>query len=635
MKTSTSLTLVLILLACPIKSVGQTTFINVQETVGLNFIHQSDGVCPNPPIGSGSAWADYDDDGDIDLYLTSMGGESRLFQNQGDTNDDGQPDFIDVAPSLGVALENWTAGVVFIDYDNDGDQDLYVTRWGGNYLFQNRLAETGSATFLDVTSFAEVGDADRANTAAWADFDQDGWLDLYLAKHFDCMPNIRESRDALLRNRGDGTFENVSQYLCADGTLECDQLNFGHAFTAAWFDYDNDSDPDLYIANDVVAAGYPNILWRNDGPDGLGGWIFTDVSEESGTDYSISGMGLGIGDFDNDGWIDIASGHAEGGFLMRNRGDMTFEDVSVSSGTRSLWTPELDTAIPWSTPFADFDNDQWLDLVHVRGMVGTSPTPQPDALFHNNHNGTFTDISEGSGMNDPSRGRSASMCDFNEDGFIDLFVGNYSDTIALYSNQGLIQGNQNHWLEITAEGSGSINRDAIGARFFLTTSDGITQIREITSGPTHGGGDHKSIHFGMGENVTGTLSVRWPGGETQSLGEVSADQYLHISSITGVSDQDPIVSRFELLQNYPNPFNPITQIGFRIAENGFVSISIYDLLGREVAIIVKEILSPGTYSRQWDATGFPSGVYYYRVHFQASSGQSKAYSETKKLVLLK
>ena len=159
MKNSSSSTLLLILLTFPIKSAGQIAFVNVQETVGLNFIHQFNGVCPNPPIGSGSAWADYDRDDDIDLYVTSMGGESRLFQNQGDTNDDGLPDFIDVAPSLGVAFENWTAGVVFVDYDNDGDQDLYVTRWGGNSLFQNRLIETGSATFLDVTSFAEVGDA--------------------------------------------------------------------------------------------------------------------------------------------------------------------------------------------------------------------------------------------------------------------------------------------------------------------------------------------------------------------------------------------------------------------------------------------------------------------------------------------
>ena len=229
--------------------------------------------------GSGSAWADYDNDGDIDLYVTNLGGPSRLFRNDGDTSGDGLPDFTDVAPALGVEEGNQLShGVVFIDYDNDGDQDLYITHLGGNTLYQNRLVESGFATFEDVTLFAGVGDSDRANTAAWADYDQDGWLDLYLAKHFDCMPNVRESRDALYKNNGDGTFTNVSQYLCADGSLTCDQLNLSHASTAGWFDYDNDGDPDLYIASDVVAAGWPNILWRNDGSDGTGGWTFTDVS---------------------------------------------------------------------------------------------------------------------------------------------------------------------------------------------------------------------------------------------------------------------------------------------------------------------------------------------------------------------
>jgi len=636
MKVRFALNVVLSFVAASTTAPGQTTFIDVQEAVGINFTHEADGVCPNPPIGSGSAWADYDNDGDIDLYVTSMGGESRLYQNQGDTNGDGLPDFIDVASSLGVVLENWTAGVVFVDYDNDGDQDLYVTRWGGNYLFQNQLTETGSATFEDVTAFAGVGDSDRANTAAWADYNQDGWLDLYLAKHFDCLPNNRESRDILFKNNGDGTFTNVSYFLCADGSLTCDQLNLGHAITAAWFDYDNDGDPDLYVANDVVAAGYPNILWRNDGSDGTGGWLFTDVSEESGTDYSINCLGLGIGDYDNDGWLDIATGSSEEGYLLRNLGDGTFEDVSVASGIRREWVPGI-SAITWATPFIDYDNDQYLDLCHVRGMIGSTPINQPDVLFHNNRDGTFTDVSDEGGVDDPRRGRSASMCDFDQDGFVDLFVGNYATEVDLYYNQSSDLGNTNHWIAVTAEGIGSVNRDAIGARFSLTTPDGITQIREITSGPTYGGGDYKAAYFGMGENLAGTLTVRWPDGETHNLGAVSADQHLHIANlIQSVSDDNPVVSRFELLQNYPNPFNPKSEIGIRIAETGQVTLKVYDLLGREVAILLEAQKAPGSYSVTWDAAGFPSGVYYYRMHVQpAEGGHAGDYIETKKLVLLR
>ncbi len=627
----------MILLAFPMNVAAQTTFIDVQRIVGITFTHQLADSCFNPPIGSGSAWADYDNDGDVDLYITNLGGPSRLFRNDGDINGDGLPDFTDVAQALGVEERNLQShGVVFIDYDNDGDQDLYITHLGGNTLYQNRLAESGFVTFDDVTVFAGVGDSDRAITAAWADYDQDGWLDLYLAKHFDCMPSVRESRDALYKNNGNGTFTDVSQYLCADHSLTCSQLNLSHAFTAGWFDYDNDGDPDLYIASDVVAAGWHNILWRNDGSDGAGGWTFTDVSAESGTDYSINCKGLGVGDYDSDGYLDLAYSHSEGGYLLHNNGDGTFEDVSIPAGVRRIYTPHGDVATEWGTAFFDYDNDGWLDLFYVGGMINNLTTPQPDALFRNNHDGTFADVSAQAGIDDPRRGRCASICDFNRDGFVDLFVGNWGQPADLFFNQGPVLGNTNHWLTIIPEGGGMVNRDAIGTRLSLTTPDGITQIREITSGPTYGGGDHKVAHFGMGTNTTGTLEVRWPDGETYSLGEVSADQHLHISRTTGASDDDPIVSRFELLQNYPNPFNPKSEIGIRIAETGQVTLKVYDLLGREVAVLLDAHKAPGSYSVTWDATGFPSGVYYYRMNVQpAEGGRAGDYVETKKLVLLR
>ena len=449
------------------------------------------------------------------------------------------------------------------------------------------------------------------------------------------MPNVRESRDALFKNNGDGTFTNVSQYLCADGSLTCVQLNESHAVAAAWLDYDGDGDPDLYVPGDVVAAGYGNILWRNDGPDGSGGWVFTDVSFEAGVDYTINCMGLGVGDYDNDGHLDLAFGHSEGGYLMRNNGDGTFMDVSIPAGVRRTHTPLGDVATTRGTLFFDYDNDGWLDLLYVCGNIGSNATPQPDALFRNNHDGTFTEVSIEAGVNDDRRGRSASICDFDEDGFVDLFVGNFGQPIDLFYNQSASQGNTNHWLTIIPEGTVS-NRDAIGARFSLTTPDGITQIREITSGQAHGGGDHKAAYFGMGTHTSATLAVRWPNGIVQEIGSVTADQRLHVvEMVTGVDESGQPGSQFRLSQNYPNPFNPTTEIGFQISDYGLVRLSVYDILGREVAIIVNENLLPATYSRQWDATGFPSGVYYYRVHFQPSSGKSTPYSETKKLVLLR
>ena len=623
---------------------GQTTFVDVQAAVGINFTHELNGACYGPPIGSGSAWADYDNDGDIDLFITNQEGPSRLFRNDGDTNGDDLPDFADVAPSLGVDdADQMSLGVVFIDYDNDGDQDLYITHWGGNTLYQNQLMEEGIVAFLDVTTIAGVGDADRCITASWADYDQDGWLDLYLAKHFDCMPYIRESRDVLFKNNGDGTFTNVSQYLCADGTLICDQLNDSHAFNAGWFDYDNDNDPDLYIASDVVAAGYPNILWRNDGPDGAGGWTFTDVSAESYTDYSINCKGLGIGDYDNDGFLDLSFGHAVGGYLLHNEQNGTFNDVSDEAGVRRIYTPEGDIASTWGPSFFDYNNDQWPDLSYVCGMISSLPTPQPNALFENNHDGTFTDVSEEAGIDDPRRGRNSSLCDFNQDGFVDLLVCNFGQPILLYHNQSRSQGNTNHLLIVTAEGAGAggTNRDAIGARFYLETPDGITQIREIMTGQTSGGGDHRAAYFGLGANTSGNLSVRWTTGVIEDLGTVTADQRLHIvETVTGISEQNPVVLQYQLMQNYPNPFNPKTTIQFSLPSLGsnaakgrdgvgsHVLLTVYDLLGREAETLVNERKAPGTYEVTWDATGYPSGVYLFRL-------RAGEFVQTKKLVLLR
>jgi len=622
----------LVLLAVTVGT-GQTYFRDVMAPTDINFVHSLDGTCPNPPIGSGAAWADYDNDGDIDVYITNHGGPSGLFRNEGDTDGDLIPNFIDIAPALGVDEATQVShGVVFIDYDNDGDQDLYITHWGGNTLYENQLIESGSAEFLDVTATAGVGNADRAVTAAWADYDADGYLDLYLAKHFDCMPNIRESRDALYKNNGDGTFTNVSQYLCSDGSLTCDQLNLSHAFTAGWFDFDNDNDLDLYIASDVIAAGYPNILWRNDGSDGAGGWRFTDISIESGTDYSINCMGLGIGDYNNDGYYDLAFSHSEGGFLLENDGNgVSFTDVSVASGVRATTTVGGDNAVTWGTVFFDYDNDQWSDVFFVRGPVAANPTPQPDALFHNNQDGTFTDVAIEAGVDDDRRGRAAAICDFDQDGMVDLFIGNYGWPTCLFRNELRENfGNTNHYLTVTAEGT-ITNRDAIGARFYLTTADGITQMRDITSGPTHGGGDYKAAYFGMGQHTTGELSVRWPTGVVEDLGTVNADQRMHViedDGSTGVSDDEPIVAQYQLSQNYPNPFNPTTVISYSIPTASNVSLKVYDELGREVSVLVDGFVAAGSHQVSLDASSMASGVYFYRL-------TAGSFTDAKSLVVLK
>jgi hypothetical protein len=507
---------------------GATTYVDVAGQVGLALSHDVGTTC-TPPIGVGSAWADYDNDGNVDLFVTNRGGANRLYHNDGDTNADGLPDFTDVANTVGVDDPAGVGhGAVFADYDNDGDQDLYVTNWGANLLFQNQLVESGSPTFIDLTTIAGVGDTGRGITAAWGDFDQDGNLDLYVTNHGLCAPNFTGSQDRLYHSNGDGTFTDHTDWLCG-GSAPCPQVT-GLGFAPGWMDYDNDGDLDLFLVNDNISlTHYYNVLWKNDGSDGAGGWLFTDVSATAGANQSgVNVMGLGIGDYDNDGWLDVAFSDIGDNHMLHNQAG-NFVDVSAVAGIERGLLPDGNQSKTWGTVFFDHDNDGLLDLYIVAGQIGTQAYPFPNAFFSNNGDGTFSDISASSGLDDPSRGRNASIVDLDGDGFVDVFVGNYGEAPNLFHNTSVQQGNSNHWLTITVEGTTS-NRDGIGTRLWLDTPDGEIQMREITSGPTHGGGDYKAAFFGLGANTTADLTVRWPDGTMQNFGTiVSIDQELHLT----------------------------------------------------------------------------------------------------------
>jgi len=510
----------------------------------MDLSHAVSGIC-NPPISSGAAWADYDADGDVDFFQMNHGGSNRLYRNEGDITFDGIPDFNDVALENGLAdpfgvglSANW------IDYDNDGDQDLYVTNWNSNTLYQNQLSDSGSPTFVDVTAFAGLEDYGRAITTAWADFDGDGDLDVYLGKHGECNDFFGNSEDRLYENNADGTFTDVTHYLCAVGA--CAAIDTGLAFSPVWFDYDRDGDIDLYVVNDNIGhngSHYTNVLWRNDGSDGAGGWSFTDVSVASGTDSDVNGMGLGIGDYNNDGWFDLAFSNIGPNSLLHNDGDGTFSDVSATAGIERQLLPmdPENQSITWGTALFDYNNDQLLDLYYVAGYINTPPFEHPNAFFVNNGDGTFTDVSEASGLDDDGRGRSLAVADFDLDGYIDLFVGNYGETGLLLRNEAALEGNTNHWIGMTLTGRES-NRDAIGSIIKVTTPDETEQVRLIHTGPSHGGGEHRIAHFGLGTETSVDVSVTWPNGEVQSFGELGIDRYHALEEGFFLAGLDPNVA---------------------------------------------------------------------------------------------
>ena len=483
------------------------SYVEVGALAGLTAVHDSATACGGTHYGSGSAWADVDNDGDPDLFTTNHGGSNHFYRNDGDGNSDDVPEFTDIVVSLGLTdtLKS-SIGAVFIDYDNDGDQDLYVTHAGGNTLYQNQFIGSGTLSFTDVTAFAGVaGSGGRSMMSAWADFDQDGLLDLMVTRH-QCTPE--SSADQLFHNDGGGQFSDVSGYLCPGGTAPCTDLE-GLGFSPGWFDYDNDGDQDLYIANDKIReVDQPNKLWRNDGSDGDGGWTFTNVSSSSNSDLAINSMGLGIGDYDNDGNLDLAISDIGPAELLRNTGNHTFTLESDSSNV-SIYTGST----TWGTVFFDFNNDVWLDLYLMDGPItlpGLAVAAPGNQFLKNEGNSTFSNYQLNSGLNDTGAGRNASTVDFNGDGYVDVLLNNLNTELRLYKNQETGRGNTNHWLAVTVQGTTS-NRDGIGSRLTLV-SGSISQIREITTGPTHGGGDYRAAFFGMGTAVTGTLSIRWPHG---------------------------------------------------------------------------------------------------------------------------
>ncbi|MBT8241138.1 MAG: VCBS repeat-containing protein, partial [Acidimicrobiia bacterium] len=506
-------------------------YVDVTSAVGISFTHSPGDLCV-PPIGAGSAWADADGDGDVDLFITQRDNTlpNKLYQNVGDTvgTPDGLPDFVDIAAAAGVAdTASYGLSAVFIDYDNDGDQDLYVTNHpgegvsgGNNKLFENTGNNGDSIPdFVDVTATAGLADGGRAITSGWADFNNDGFLDVYLAKHRKCGTANVDSQDHLYMSNGDGTFSDVTGLLCPGGVAPCSDV-LGLGFSPGWFDYDNDGDQDLYVANDNIGgSNQNNKLWRNDGSDGVGGWIFTYVGATSGSDTQANAMGLGIGDYDNDGDFDMAFSDVGPANLLNNNGDGTFSDVSLLNNFDTMTD-----SVTWATAFLDADNDADLDMFLAAGQIGT--VGLPNIYLTNNGDGTFTDTSAASGLDDGDSGLAASMVDFDNDGFVDLLINNYSGPTVFMRNNGTAAGNTNNWLTVTVEGTES-NRDGIGTRIEYATTGG-TQIREISTGATHGGGDFRAAYFGAGADTTGTLTVKWPNGQTEVISSVATGQAIHL-----------------------------------------------------------------------------------------------------------
>ena len=516
-------------------------FTDKTRLAGVDFLHD-DYDAEVFPMGAGVVVFDFDSDGFQDIYVSNSVGPNRLFRN----NQDGT--FDDVAAATGADDPNGRGnGGCAADYDNDGDRDLYVTNYGPSILFAN----DGDGTFTDVTVAAGLDDTDsvyRSSGCAWGDYDRDGYVDLIVLRYlYEVDPSIAVRGDfytfvellALNHNNGDGTFTNVTSLL-GDITRPTESVFgvpignlWGAGFQPGWADLDNDGDADLYVVNDWGPNAQPNVLWRNDGPGPDGGWRFTDISVESGADAAINGMGLAIGDYDLDGFLDIYITNIGNNILLRNKGSgLAFVDAAAEAGAGIGAVGDTER-VTWGAAFLDYDNDGLEDLYVVSGFLFISMAPdldvyereQPNVLLRNAGNGRFNDVSVISGADDEGAGRGGAYLDYDNDGCLDLFVANLGQRTKLFHNNCLSGHN---WLVIETVGTAS-NRDGIGARITLVAG-GTTQIREVAAGASQMGQNMLEAHFGLGRSeVADSVTVRWPSGQTQTLTDVAANQRLTIS----------------------------------------------------------------------------------------------------------
>ena len=535
-------------------TVNAVTFTDVTNEAGIHFQHSSgtrSSLLPED-MGSGAGFADIDNDGDIDLYIVNIphsliqdvvpdSKTNVLYRNNGDGT------FTDVTHTAGVGHQGYGMGCVFADYDGDGNIDLYVTNYGATVLYRNN----GDGTFRDVTETTGVGCELWSTGAAFADVDGDTDLDLYVCNYvtYDLdkleqmqeeslqsgkpvpsalNPHVFEPQDNVFyRNNGDGTFTDITTEIgiAAPG---------GRSMQCLFSDFDNDNDLDLYVANDTSV----NYTYRNDGNG-----TFTDVSDESWAADFRGSMGVSAGDYDGDADIDLFMSHwvDEENALYRNllsesglqnpptSAHIRFVDESYSAMLAEASIKQ----IGWGTALFDYDNDGDLDIFVTNGSTFQeleNPEvliPQVDALFSNNGDGTFTDVSESTGITAlPIRvGRGAAFGDYDNDGDVDIFIVNNHAPPTLLRNDG---GNRNNWLHVELVGVEG-NRNAVGAKIQLKTAD-RSQVREIYAGESYMSSNSFIAEFGVGDATQiETLQVTWLTGETQALHNIPANQRVRVA----------------------------------------------------------------------------------------------------------
>ena len=496
-------------------------------------------------VSAGLALFDYDNDGDVDIYFLNGAPLRGTTPDKPPTNamyrNDGSWKFTDVTEQSSLGDTGYGLGVAVADYDNDGDQDVYLNNYGPNVLYRNN----GDGTFTDITQAAGLANGFQVGAGAnFLDVDKDGDLDLFVANYLEFsydahvikttkgVPVYANPRfykpvsDNLFRNNGDGTFTDVTE---DSGIAQ----HLGWGMGSVCCDFDADGDTDIFVANDVAE----NFLFVNDGAG-----KFEEMALARGTAYDLTGnsqgsMGVDCGDYDNDGWMDfyMTTFQAQLTALYRNMGDGIFEDVSLLTNAASGTYPN----VTWGNSIVDFDNDGDRDIFvacgHLQDNIelydDTSKYYEKNILLMNTGDGKFINVSEesGSGMQIELSSRGAGFDDLDNDGDVDVVILNSRREPTILRNDSPQQG---HWLQIRIRGT-KTNRDGVGARIKLHAGE-LTLIDEVHSGRGYQSHYGSRLYFGLGDHeAVDRIEVNWIGGGADVFKNVAADRLITLTEGTG------------------------------------------------------------------------------------------------------
>ena len=564
--------------------IGEVLFTDLTNDAGISFSGMSEGVCV----------FDYNNDGLDDILFTTRGGSTiHLYKNNGEVNFTN----VSIESNIGHQMEARTA--IAGDYDNDGDLDLFIgATIGTSKFFQNN----GNGTFQDITSLTGININDQVRGCSWFDYNQDGFLDLYIGLLYE--PNL------LYKNNGDGTFIDIAQNVGATGPIGA-----GIIMGLGAVDYNRDGYQDLYITQDNYNG---NILLKNEN-----GSFFTDVSYSSQTDLEVMGMGIAFGDINKDVLFDFYTTNLNENSLLLNSTNGVFSDISSTSGTQDLLG-----SMGWGTFFFDANNDGWLDIYNNNE---TAFGGVYNSLMINQKNLTFSMLGPSCGATINNNGYGSAFSDFDHDGDLDLILVGHSSNVGsinLLKNDSEVR----NWVMFELKQNEN-NFFAIGATVELFTGN-EKQLNYIAAGNGYCSQNTFDIHFGLDTiNYIDSVKVTWPDNKDEVFYNIDVNnKNILIKGNGSYMRQDNfnsnVLNSFSIKSIYPNPFNSETTISIKAYENIRSTIQLFNLKGDLLQKSIHKLKRNQNYFIKLSLDAYPTGLYFVRI-------ESNKSIITKKIQLIK